>query len=204
MAILSCGPQFEGKRGPRRLRLTCCIGALIAVFATSTKDVVSQVSATEDQIKAAYLFNFAKFVEWPAEAFATSDSSMNFCVLGQSQTGDEMETLVHGKTINSRAIKVRRLGKAEEIKDCHLIFVAAGNGKQLQQLLQAAKGKPVLLVGEAPGFARSGGMIDFVTESGRVLFEVNPSTAEEAHLKISSKLLALARIVSSGTERAGQ
>jgi hypothetical protein len=175
---------------------------LIAIFAANAKEMPGQVVATEDQIKAAYMFNFAKFVEWPAEVF-TAAASINFCALGRSAVADEMDSLVSGKSINGHAIKVRHLGRPDEIKDCHLVFLPSGAGKQEQKLFQAAKGLSVLLVSDAPGFARSGGMIGFITENGKVLFEVNPGSAEEAHLKISSKLLALARIVSSGTERAG-
>lgn len=178
--------------------------ALLAVLAASAGNAPGQVAATEDQIKAAYIFNFAKFVEWPSETFSSAASPMNFCAFGRSQVADEMDSLVSGKNINGRPTKVRHLGKLEEIKDCQLVFVATGNGRQLQQLLQAAKGTPVLVIGEALGFARSGGMIGFITENGKVLFEVNPGSAEESRLKISSKLLALARIVSSRTERVGQ
>lgn len=163
----------------------------------------AQVAATEEQIKAAYMLNFAKFVEWPADALPTPDSPLNFCELGRSQTADEMDSFFRDKSINGHAIKVRRLAKPEDIRDCHMVFVTAGNIKQTQQALQAAKGRPVLIVGDAPGFARSGGMIGFITENGKVLFEVNPGSAEQSHLKISSKLLALARIVSA-TEHAAQ
>ena len=162
---------------------------------------VSQ-AATEDQLMAAYVFNFAKFVEWPAELFPASNSAMNFCALGRSAAADEMDSAVRGQSVNGHPIKVRRLGSAEEIADCHLVFLASSAGKQQQRLFQAAKGRPVLLIGESPGFARAGGTIGFITEKGKVLFEINLNMAEEAHLKISSKLLSLARIVSSA-ERAG-
>jgi hypothetical protein len=173
----------------------------MAVLAASASDMQGQVTA--DQIKAAYMFNFAKFIEWPAEALAGA-ASLNFCALGRSATVDEVDSLVSGKSINSRPIKIRHLGKPEEIKDCHLVFLAGSAGKQEQKLFQAAKGLPILLVGESPGFAHAGGTIGFLTENGKVLFEINISSAEEAHLKISSKLLALARIVSSGIARPGQ
>jgi hypothetical protein len=152
-------------------------------------------AATQDQIKAAYMFNFAKFVEWPAEAMSTPASPMNFCALGRSAAADELDSVIDGKSINGHPVRIRHLGRPEDIKGCHLVFLAAGNARQTQQLLQAARGLPVLVVGDAPGFARSGGMIGFIAENGRVLFEVNPGSAEESRLKISSKLLALARIV---------
>lgn len=161
-------------------------------------------SATEDQVKAAYLFNFAKFIEWPAEAFDKSDAPMNFCALGRSPVVDELDSSVRGKSVNGHTITLKHLQGPEDLKGCHLFFLAPGAGKQQQKLLQAAKGLPVLLVAETPGFARAGGTINFVMENGRLLFEINIKAAENAHLKISSKLLALARIVSPDEERRGQ
>ncbi len=161
-------------------------------------------SVSEDQLKAVYLFNFAKFVDWPAELFRTADSPMNFCVLGRSPASDELDASIRGKGINTHTITIRHLRGPEEIKDCHLVFLAASAGKQQLKLLQAAKGVSVLLVSETPGFARAGGEIDFLVENGRLIFEVNMVAAEAVHLKISSKLLALARIVSSTDERPGQ
>jgi hypothetical protein len=161
-------------------------------------------SATEDQVKAAYLFNFAKFIEWPAEAFDKPDAPINFCALGRSPVVDELDSSVGGKSLNGHTIMIKHLHGPEEIKGCHLLFLSASAGKQQQKLLQAASGLPVLLVAETAGFARAGGTINFMMESGRLLFEINIKAAENAHLKISSKLLSLARIVSPNEERHGQ
>jgi hypothetical protein len=177
--------------------------ALVLLCACSVLPAFAQ-SATEDQLKAAYLFNFAKFIQWPAEVFATTSAPMNFCVLGRSPVVDELDSSIGGKSVDGHTIMVKHLHGPDEIKDCHLIFLAASAGKQQQKLIEAAKRTPVLLVAETPGFARSGGTINFITESGRLLFEVNIVAAENAHLKISSKLLALARIVSPAEERQAQ
>ncbi|HEY5029655.1 MAG TPA: YfiR family protein [Candidatus Angelobacter sp.] len=158
-------------------------------------------AATEDQVKAAYVFNFAKFIQWPAEVFATTDAPMNFCVLGRSPVVDELDSSMTGKSVNGHAIVVRHLHSPDEIKGCHLIFLAASAGKQQQKLIQAAKGSAALLVAETPGFAHAGGTINFIMENGRLIFEVNINAAESAHLKINSKLLALARIVSPTEEK---
>jgi hypothetical protein len=158
-------------------------------------------AATEDQVKAAYVFNFAKFIQWPTEAFATADAPMNFCVLGRSPVVDELDSSMNGKSVNGHAIVVKHLHGPDEIKGCHLIFLAASAGKQQQKLIQTAKGSTVLLVAETPGFAHAGGTINFIMENGRLIFEVNINAAESAHLKINSKLLALARIVSATEEK---
>lgn len=161
-------------------------------------------SASEDQVKAAYLFNFAKFVEWPATAFEKTDSPMNFCVMGRGAVIDELDSSVRGKNINGHSIIIRHIHGAEESKQCHLAFLAAGTGKQQQKFVEATKGAPILLVAEAAGFARAGGTINFLMEEGRLTFEININTAESSHLKISSKLLALAHIVPAAEERHGQ
>lgn len=175
------------------LVLLCAYPALLA----------SAQSATENQVKAAYLFNFAKFVEWPAETFDKADSPMNFCSLGRSGVVDEMDS-VRGKSVHGHMITVKHLHGPEDIKGCHLVFMASSAVKNQQRLLQAARGLPMLLVGETSGFALAGGTINFIQENERLLFEISIKAAESAHLKISSRLLAVARIVSPGQEGTGQ
>jgi hypothetical protein len=179
------------------------IGIALLGISLSVASASAQ-SVTDDRVKAAYIFNFAKFIEWPPQVFTAKESPMNFCVLGRSPVVDELDSSIGGKSVNGHTIMIKHLHGPDEIKDCHLIFLAASAGKQQQKLIEAAKGSAVLLVAETPGFARSGGTINFITESGRLLFEVNINAAESAHLKISSKLLALARIVSPTEERQGQ
>jgi hypothetical protein len=182
-------------RSRRHLEIIVLLAMLARPFACFSAPAQS---VTEDQIKAAYLFNFAKFIEWPNESFATPTSPIQFCTLGRSPVADELDASVRGKSIDGHTIEVKHLHSAEEIKDCHLVFLSASAGKQEHKLVQAAKGLPVLLVAEIAEFAREGGTINFVMEDGRLVFEVNISAAQNAHLKISSKLLALARIVPTG------
>jgi hypothetical protein len=177
--------------------------ALLLLGGALTRPAVAQ-SATEDQVKAAYLFNFAKFIEWPPEAFETTDSALNFCTLGRSPVVDELDSSVRGKSINRHTIAVRHLRGPEDIKGCHLVFLAASAVKQQQKLVLAAKSSPMLLVAETSGFAQAGGTINFYNEAGRLLFEVNIGAAESAHLTISSKLLSLARIVGTSDAKQGQ
>jgi hypothetical protein len=158
-------------------------------------------SVTEDQVKAAYLFNFAKFVQWPEGSLGDANAPLHFCTLGRSAVADELDGAINGKAIDGHPIDVRRLDSPEQAKNCHLVYLSASANKQLDKLLLAAKGRPMLLVGETGSFARSGGTIGFVTEKGRVLFEINVKSADEAHLKISSRLLALAKIVSASEEK---
>lgn len=151
-------------------------------------------SVTEDQIKAAYVLNFARFVDWPPEAFK-GDSGFNFCALGRSRMADELAADIQGKNINGRAIAFHYLKNPDDSLNCQVIVVSGNSTKQQQKLLGIQSGRPVLLVGEFAGFARAGGTMDFIVENGKVMFEVNLAAADEAHLKLSSKLLSLARIL---------
>jgi hypothetical protein len=157
-------------------------------------------SATEDQIKAAYVLNFARFVDWPQEALS-AESSFNFCALGRSHAADELDADVQGKAISGHHSTFRYLKNLDESRDCQVIFVAGNATKQVPKLLDFQRGRPILLVGEFPGFAQAGGAMDFVVENGKVMFEVNLAAAEQAHLKVSSKLLSLARILPSAPEK---
>lgn len=188
-------------RSLRHIDIPTGVALLCIAFSVAA---VSAQSVTEDQVKAAYLFNFAKFTEWPSEVFGKADAAMNFCLLGRSPVTDELDSSVRGKNIDGHMIVIRHLHAPEEIKGCHLVFLAANAGKQQQKLVHFAKGTPVLLVAETSGFARAGGTINFVVENERLVFEVNINAAENSHLKISSKLLALARIVPTEAERQGQ
>lgn len=154
-------------------------------------------SATEDQIKAAYLFNFAKFVEWPAEAFAKSDSPMNFCALRRSRVAYELNASMRDRSINGHPFTIKEIRGPEESRDCHMVFLTTDSRREQEKFVAAVKGLPILLVGGVAGFARTGGMIDFFVDEGKLILEINVSAAESSHLKISSRLLALARIVPS-------
>ena len=157
-------------------------------------------SATEDQIKAAYVLNFARFVDWPQEAFK-GEPGFNFCALGRSRVADELAADIQGKNINGRMSAFRYLNNLDDSRNCHVIFVSGNAAKQQQKLLEIQRGRPVLIVGEFPGFAQAGGTMDFIVENGKVMFEVNLAAADEAHLKLSSKLLALAKILSLASEK---
>jgi len=175
--------------------------ALSALVAVCLCVSVESQSATADQVKAAYLVNFAKFVEWPEGTFVSADASLQFCTFGRSAVADELESGVAGKLISGHPIKVRRLDNADNARNCQLVFVAASTGRQQQRVLEVFRGQPTLVVGDGEAFASSGGTIGFVTEKGRVLFEINVKSADESHLRISSRLLALARVIGSPEER---
>jgi hypothetical protein len=149
---------------------------------------------TEVQVKAAYVFNFVKFVEWPASAFATPQAPLVLCIA----SGDGLRgafAAIDGKPAQGRLLQVRRGVKADEFKACHVLFVPESEERSAPEHLRRAGTLPLLTVGEHDGFAASGGVIGFVVRDERVQFEINPDAANRADLKVSSRLLQLATIV---------
>jgi hypothetical protein len=148
----------------------------------------------EYQVKAAFLYNFAKFVEWPPGTFASSTDPIGICIIGQNPFGAALENMVLGKKVGDRAFAVRQLQGAEQAKGCQILFIGAGEWKRVRTLLDALKGSPVLTVGETDDFTSFGGVIAFQLEGPRVRIQIALESAERAKLRISSKLLSLAEI----------
>lgn len=154
--------------------------------------------ALEYQVKAAYLLNFARFVEWPPRAFQTAGSALNICVLGEDPFGPALDSIVEGETVNDRRIEAKRLARGDSMRGCHVLFISGTERESAERIVASLRNAPVLTVSEMPGFARLGGMINFVLEERKVRFEANPAAAEKGGLRISSKLLKVARSVRMG------
>lgn len=154
--------------------------------------------SSEYLIKAGFIFNFAKFVEWPSNAFAQPDSPIVIGILGTDPFGTIIDKIVQDKKIGTRGFIVKRLKwgtDLKELKECKILFVGASEKAHIDELVQMVRGLPILTVGETPGFAERGGVIRFALEDNRVRFEVNVVAAQQADLTISSRLLTLARII---------
>jgi hypothetical protein len=175
----------------------------ISVSVGWTRETGAQVSDASDSseylIKAGFIYNFAKFVEWPSAAFAEPESPIVIGVIGVDPFGSLIDRIVEDKKIGSRGFIVKRFkwGRdLKELKDCKILFVSPSEHAHIDEILQMVKGLPILTVGETPGFAERGGMIRFTLEDNRVRFEVNVEAAHQADLNISSRLLTLAKIIS--------
>jgi hypothetical protein len=151
-------------------------------------------TAPEYTVKATFLYSFAKFVEWPAGAFPGPTSPIVIWVLGKDPFGDALGSL-KGKTANGRPIVVRYAANLGELERCHLLFISASEKANLQKILLITKGWSILTVGDMDGFAQDGGILNLVNEEQRIRIEVNMEAAQLSRLKISSKLLGLAKIV---------
>ena len=158
--------------------------------------VRAQVPAFDEyQVKAAFLYNFAKFVEWPPGTFAKSNDPIEICIVGQNPFGSTLEEMVQGKRIGDRAFAVRRFPDTQQTSNCQILFIGASEGKRTRALLEAMKGAGILTVGETGDFTALGGIIGFKLEGPRVRIQIALETAEHTRLRISSKLLSLAEIV---------
>ncbi len=152
---------------------------------------------TETQIKAGFLFNFTKFVEWPPDAFADATSPIVLGIVGEDPFGDLLTRAVAGKTVNGRAVLVRHFVADQNLQGCNILFISASEEKHLPRILDGLRGSSVLSVGETDEFARLGGVINFFIEGNRVRLQINLEAATRARLKVSAKVIAVARLVTS-------
>ena len=188
MDQVSSGPW---KRRPPVWALAC-----ILLF-SSGPDLAAQTR--EYQVKAALVYNFSRFVDWPEDAFPEKDSPLVIGVLGADPFGDYLEQMVRGEKAGNHPLVVRRFNQVDEIKTCHILFVSQSEAGRFDQILAALK-RSVLTVGDAEGFAQHGGMIRFVTEKNKIRIRVNLGAARTAGLTISSKLLRSAELVTPGKD----
>ena len=167
--------------------------ALLLAAAVPVVGPAAQAVSAEYQVKAAYLYNFVKFVEWPVDV---ATGTLVICVAGRNPFGMVLQDIVRNEAIAGRAIEARVILEPDD--GCDVVFVPQGAASNAY--LRAAAGRPVLTVGESPTFIGQGGIANFyINETGNVRFEVNPAAAERAKLRISSRLLQLARIVTPPT-----
>lgn len=167
----------------------------VIFFACAVGMVRAQSADNEYPVKAAFLFHFAQLVDWPADTMTGADNSLFLCVLGEDPFGGALESTVEGKAIGARVIRIRHLKQAEDMRECHIVFLGKAQSARLPTLLADLRNAPVLTVGETPGFLGAGGMICFRMVKNQVRFDINLDAANSAKLKIGSRLLLLAQIV---------
>lgn len=183
---------------PRFRRALKTVASFVSVLAfvcvaTSYPAVAAEEVPLEYQVKAAFLLNFTKFVEWPAAAFAGERAPLAICILGEDPFGNTLSEMVKGERVNGHEIVINRIRSAPDPKACQVLFVARLEREAARIL--AGLGPGVLTVGEGEKFLQDGGIVAFVIQDRRVRFDINQSAAGKAQLTISSRLMNVARSV---------
>lgn len=201
MALLTgsshCSSPGAGGRRHRRGRgvVLCALLVIVVAWIVGTFTSRAAESLPEYQVKAAFLVNFPKYVDWPAEAFAETNSPVVIAVLGETKVTAEVQKIIAGRTVNGREIVLKRLPSGEEPGGCHILFIPAVEQQRSPNLPAKLKDTSILTVGEYDDFLERGGIINLARRDQKIAVEVNLSAADQARIKISSKLLSVARIV---------
>jgi hypothetical protein len=174
-----------------RLRWTCLLlGMLLGLLGAGVR--AAELAEVETQVKAAYLYKFASYVEWPERTFANAGSPLQIGVVGADALADELAQLAVGRTTNGRPVIVRKLRGEDSISGLNVLFVGRSTPRRLTEIVAAAKGQSMLLVTETDEALAVGSMINFVVVDGKVRFEVAPRAAGQNNLSISARLLQAA------------
>jgi len=204
MAILTHNVAKWLQSAHRRIPFPRIPNHLILVIGVCYALMVSQVAngatSRDFQVKAAFIYNFAQFTEWPSEAFDSRTSPLVIGVLGRDPFGEALDETVSKENLKGHPFKVERYSKLEEIKKCHILYIGQSEARNLDRILQAFEKKPVLTVSDIEGSAVRGVIIRFLTERNKIRFRINLEASRASGLVLSSKLLRAAEIVGPETK----
>jgi hypothetical protein len=181
--------------------MRCCIlkpalrivfSILVGSTALSRAAVSAQSPISESQVKAAYLYNFAKFIAWPDQSFGGGNAPLEICVLNDSSFESTLKGIVSLRSIDNHPVQVVHIDTSANIHSCHILFIRSALNRDTRGMIESLRNSGIVTVGEADGFLEEGGIIRFALQDGRVQFQVNLKAATEAGLHISSRLLSVA------------
>lgn len=178
----------------RGVWLQCAMTALVCLLFASSS-ALGQQRPSAYQVEAAYLYNFGRFVEWPAKGATPQNSSFTICVLGDDPFGQALDATLAGETIGNQKVTARRISSPQMAADCQILFISSSEANRLNKIIEALDKNAVLTVSDIPQFSRRQGMIQFVSEENRIRFEVNLTATQRAGLTLSSELLKVATAV---------
>lgn len=184
---------FGLRRNKRRILFTV-LAVFFMVAGFSSAPAEEDPTTGEYEVKAAFLYNFAKFIEWPAGSFADDRSPLTICVLGDAPFGKGFDA-IRSKTISNRSVSIRKIADGAAAGGCHLLFISASEQDHLDALLGSLGAHSIVTVSDITKFAPAGGMIAFVTVENKIRFEINIRSAKRAGITIGSQLLKLAKTV---------
>jgi hypothetical protein len=176
-------------------RARCINVCAIALLCLSIQvHAVGQTRTSEYNVKAAFLYNFAQFVEWPVDAFR-GETPFVIGILGDDPFGSFLDQTVSGEKVKGRPIIIQRYRDLKDIRNCHILFITSKEADRIKDILPLLARKNTLTVSDHPFFAKAGGMIRFMTRDNKIKLQINPTAAKAVDLNISSKLLRVAEIV---------
>jgi hypothetical protein len=193
MALLNAGTVSSVRTHAGTARWAGRLGVIVLMGMVFSASARGQLN--EYQLKAAFLYNFAKFVEWPAQTFKGPADPIVICIFGQNPFGNILNETITGKVVGGRTLEVRQISESQSVQGCPILFVSAAASKRFRAIAGTLKGSGVLSVGEADGFISDGGIVNFKVEHGNIRLEINIAAAECSQVYISSKLLSLAQVV---------
>jgi hypothetical protein len=196
----------DEQSGPNRIRLRCSLAAVCQALLTRSHftlvivlglvvTAALQGQVDEYQVKAFFLYNFTRYVEWPSQSFNSPNDPIEICILKQNPFGNALEEAISGKVVEGRTLVVRQITDIPPKCKCHILFVNASERARFRSICGTVRGSGILTVGETQEFTNDGGVITFKLEDGKVRFEINVKAAGQEHLYISSNLLSVAQIV---------
>jgi len=153
-----------------------------------------EVEFSEYEVKAGFIYNIAKFIEWPKDTFSDAKKPITLCIVGTNPFGSALDTIAN-KTVQNRTLVIKHMRKSNDLRTCHMLFVSASEKGNLSQILEMLAGASTCTIGDTGGYAQQGIMINFLIEEEKIRFEINIERARRAKLTISSKLLKLAKTI---------
>jgi hypothetical protein len=170
------------------------IGVLSFLLLTAQPFYAQTKTPAEFQVKAAFLFNFTRFIEWPETAFSSSGAPFVIGIIGKDPYGAYLDEIVKGEKIADHPIIIKHFSKISEIQNCQILFISATESLRMKEILSTVSGRSILSVGDTDNFVKSGGIVRLFTEQNRIRLEINNESVKASGLSISSKLLSVARI----------
>jgi len=196
--LLPIGARWTSMEPHRAMRrVTVCLLSAI-LLPTLRGNLHASSTAGEYSVKAAFLFHFAQFIDWPEKTFEDASSPLTYCTVGEDPFHGALDASLSGKTIGTRPLRVLHFKQPQYIRSCQILFIGAGEKRLLPAVLASLRENSVLTVGESENFVQEGGAIGFLLEDNKIRFEINLEATEHAKLKMSSRLLALAKTVIGG------
>lgn len=205
--ILARTTQSVKRIGPGRIKSIARARVLLLIglgMLVSGNVRAQQTKPSEYQVKAAYVYNFGKFVKWPTDAAASRGGAFTICVLGNDPFGTVLQSTLAGESIGGKLVAIKRVALAQAAASCHILFLSTAQETKLDSILAALNQASVLTVSDIREFSQRGGMIQFVLQGDRVRFEINRANAEGDGLTLTSDLLKVAAVVRDSARKGDQ